>query len=55
MKASGAKVEKRKNGDYELTYFGNFQSSIGSQTIIIRSKADIDYIIKKLEEARDAE
>jgi hypothetical protein len=55
MRVSGAKVEKNEKGEYELTYFGVFPQSIPSQTLNIRSKADIDYIIKKLKEARDAE
>ena len=62
MPRSGCRIDMHQNGDYEITYFGNFSQIIGSQTIIIRGVEDliglrdaIDRNLRLREEVMDAD
>lgn len=49
MRSSGCRIDHLKNGNFELTYFGNFQTGEQSQTLTIRHRKDLEYIHAEIE------
>jgi hypothetical protein len=41
MNISGSRIDKMEPNGYELTYFGQYQTGLASQTLIIRSNVDL--------------